>query len=800
MELFAKSCVNVLNTCEKDNLIHKVRAIANELSDNLENWEKKALDRAIQDIYDSKFVNHIKLKEHLDETVKCAEKFFSEYADYFTKKEIGLTIEACRIHDLGKANLIFQSNINPGLKEEISGKEKLVQQIPHGFISAISMSKKKFAELFPDSDMEDFEVFLTAVSYHHAREDNWTDEQIKEYCEKYYLSYVRDYFDDNNINVYCSYRKYLLFKNSNTCNVHVKSDIWNRYMLVKGLLNKFDYTVSAGYEEAEEDSDLNKKVLKSNIEGKLLKKGLLPAQNYMSDNCDKSLVIIAPTGSGKTEAALLWLNGEKGFYTLPLRVSSNAIYDRIRESYSYDNVSLLHSDSMQRYIEERSDDDVSAYEKYQRAKMLSAPLTVCTVDQLFKFVYKALGTEIFAATLKYSKVIIDEIQSYSPRVIATIIYGLKTITEMGGHFAIITATFPPIIQHFMEKYGIVQDTQYYFKDFSCMSDVLRHWIEVKHSEMDLDGIAEEGKKKKVLVICNTVGRAQEVYEKLTLKSDNVHVLHSRYIRRDRRLLEKMIMEFSNDENAVGIWITTQIVEASLDIDFDVLHTEMCTADSLLQRLGRCNRKGRYVPDGANVFVYDNKNGVGKNSVYNNALYERSLDKLCTYEGKCFSEQMKTEYINQVYSTEEMRESDYYNEIEDYMKMFDTLAPLEYNKKEVDEKFRDIKSITVMPENIYNENQNLIAKSLEVISIPHIGKDIKNIFITKLDDLTLSLPVNCYGNSVKLPNGVDAQTIGQENNIQKCSIHRARLSYEFNIKSCCGRGLLLDCEDDEPIMA
>lgn len=61
----------------------------------------------------------------------------------------------------------------------------------------------------------------------------------------------------------------------------------------------------------------------------------------------------------------------------------------------------------------------------------------------------------------------------------------------------------------------------------------------------------------------------------------------------------------------GIWITTQIVEASLDIDFDMLYTEMCTADSLLQRMGRCNRKGRYVPEEPNIVVYDDRNGVEK---------------------------------------------------------------------------------------------------------------------------------------------------------------------------------------------
>ena len=57
---------------------------------------------------------------------------------------------------------------------------------------------------------------------------------------------------------------------------------------------------------------------------------------------------------------------------------------------------------MSMYLKEFTEDDLEISTKYDRAKMLAYPLTVCTVDQLFKFVYKAWGTEIFAATLKYS--------------------------------------------------------------------------------------------------------------------------------------------------------------------------------------------------------------------------------------------------------------------------------------------------------------------------------------------------------------------------------------------------------------
>ncbi len=105
-------------------------------------------------------------------------------------------------------------------------------------------------------------------------------------------------------------------------------------------------------------------------------------------------------------------------------------------------------------------------------------MTVCTVDQLFKFVYKALGTEIFGATLKYSKVIIDEIQSYSPNIVAALIYGLSVVNKMGGKFAIITATFPPVLKYFMEKCNLIENTDYIFENFSNAADYKRHKIHI----------------------------------------------------------------------------------------------------------------------------------------------------------------------------------------------------------------------------------------------------------------------------------------------------------------------------------
>lgn len=788
MEYYAKS-KKVQFTSERINEIKKnMKNIEECLKENLTETDVEILNSSITDIAEKTEEKQKTLKEHHKDIVTCAEMFFLEYGEYFTEKEKKLVVEACRIHDLGKVNLVFQAMICPKLAEKFHIDVRKTSQIPHGFLSAVTISLDEFddlSELFSDKD---FGPFITAVYYHHDREDHYNSPAIRKYAEKYYMKQIEEYLNRKIRKLNCSNLDDLLFRNNVYTGKYIPdSNAWKEYLLIKGLLNKFDYTVSAGYENAESAIDLHEKKLVKNIEKFLNGKELRPAQKFMKMNRDKNLIVIAPTGSGKTEASLLWMNGEKSFYTLPLKVSSNAIYLRIKENYEYKDVALLHSDAMAVYLREyNGNEDIG--EKYERSKMLSQPLTVCTVDQLFRFVYRALGTEIFAATLKYSKLVLDEIQAYEPRVIATIIYGLKMIQEMGGKFAIITATFPPVLKYFMEQYGLFEGKQYIFKDFTGkeyqVEKYPRHKVEIRHSEMNLDEIRLRGKNRKVLVICNTVSKAQKLYKKL--EGENVWLLHSKYIRRDRAFLERKIMEFSESGES-GIWITTQIVEASLDIDFDILYTEMCTADSLLQRMGRCNRKGRYCPNEANIVVFDNRNGVSegkRRSVYEDKLYDRSLELLSKYEHILFSEDKKTAYMNEVYSVDGVKETIYFENIQKDLKLFSEIHPTEYSADEAE--VRDIRSVTIVPENVYVENQNLFEYGVEFLKKPNMSREARSLIKSKLENLTLSL--NLYQ---KFPAEVDRTTIGLSENRKITDIHRAQYNYEFDIESGKGCGILFD---------
>ncbi|MCX8095835.1 MAG: CRISPR-associated helicase Cas3', partial [Caldisericia bacterium] len=154
----------------------------------------------------------------------------------------------------------------------------------------------------------------------------------------------------------------------------------------------------------------------------------------------------------------------------------------------------------------------------------------------------------------------------------------------------------------------------YKEQEDCFKNLIRHKIRVdfinnfkrdKNGKFDLGeekikqilNQAENGKR--VLVILNTVSQAQDVYEKLIkLNRPNIKIflLHSRFSLEDRKLKEVNILnnEFKNPkplkEKEGKILITTQVVEASLNIDADVLFTEICPLDSLVQRMGRVVRR------------------------------------------------------------------------------------------------------------------------------------------------------------------------------------------------------------------
>ena len=481
-------------------------------------------------------------------------------------------------------------------------------------------------------------------------------------------------------------------------------------------------------------------------------------QEFMIKNRENNVIAIAQTGMGKTEAGLLWIGNAKGFFILPLKTAINAIYERIKNGIVKDNeidekVGLLHSETKEIYLEDFSkkvNKDIEIKENYfknlevyyERTKQLSLPLTICTLDQIFDFVYRYKGFELKLATLSYSKVVLDEIQMYSPDLLAYVIKGLKYITNLGGKFAILTATFPKIIEDLLKKEGVEFEIS---QNFTKKDLPLRHSVEVIENLIDIDFIVSKFNKNKILVICNTVKEAQRVYEELKEKlpdEEKINLFHSKYIKKDRKTKETEILKLGNKRcKDYGIWITTQIVEASLDIDFDILITELSDLNGFFQRMGRCYRNRELKGEEANCFIFlgdEKRKNTGVGYVVDKEIYNKSKELILEkIDGKLYEEE-KMEYVSQLYTTENLKETDYYKKVLDTLDYLELIGVYEKDSQEVKKEFRNIESYIAIPKNIYDENLKDIENGIEIINNSNSTREEKLKVKMKIRDLTLSI--------------------------------------------------------------
>lgn len=711
------------------------------------------------DIYYAKSINeNISIKEHTQMVLDSYHELLKLKNKYFNDELNKMIETSIKYHDIGKVNTIFQEKMRRHYNSD---------EIPHGYLSALTIRLKDLDPAI--KEFKHFKTIINAVYYHHRR-SVYNEKEIENFAKNHFEKQLEYYLESQYPGV--RYDNLNRIYTRDLSSPITKLEEWIEFVIVKGILNRCDWSASGNLAiEIEAEQSMKDNILKHF--------DLNSVQKFMMENYNENVAIVASTGAGKTEAALLWLNDEKGFFTLPMKVSANAIYQRIKEHYllpinNQNRVAILHGDCYKLY-----DNDLA---NYHNARNLAYPLTVCTIDQIFKFAYKALGTEHLLATLKYSKVIIDELQAYSPDMLATIITALKYIHKIGGKFAIITATLPQFILDELSTCNIK------YKRFIGNIDN-RHKIMIHEDDMlnDLDNILEDAKTKKALVICNTVNSAQKLYIKLLELDSNteIHLLHSRYTKKHRQILEDDVIEFSKS-NRTGICISTQIVEASLDIDFDVLYTYLSSIDSLIQRMGRVYRKRENSNQLVNVHIYTFKDGIG--CVYDKIIYERTLDVLKDYHNQMFLEEEKIKCMDRVYDRKELEKTKYMKIYNEKMEYLSNLTALQVEKSEVDNKFRNINSIFILPERFYNLKE--VEKLIDCIKSDENKTTKRYELLNNLIDYCI--PYTIY-KPLKSSGYIDTKSC-----INAEAIHRARCKYDFDDKTHKGIGLVINEIDDNEL--
>ena len=661
------------------------------------------------------------LREHTDNLLKQLSVIRDKYG-YKIEKVIDISPDKfwnlldiiVEFHDLGKVFTPFQNAIKLKVGEKELSTEFKYDDGPHNYLSPVFLDCRLLG-----IERELVDVIIQSIGFHHerAREiDSDFENKIQEIIDKDLRNKVNQIENDFKIR-YPIEKEYLsnyyLESMKNNRRIKPKDENYKLYIMLKGLTHRIDHSASA-HEEIELNVDENvgeytERFFKNNSYE------LREVQQFAKNNRDKNVILKASTGMGKTETALIWIDNDKSFFTLPLRVSINALFDRVsKDDIKYNYAGLLHSSSLD-YLEENKYSDYE--DRVNQSRLMSTKLTFSTIDQIFKFPFMYRGYEKEFATLAYSKVVIDEIQAYSPEICAVLIKGIEMIHKIGGKFMIMTATMPTIYENELKKRGVFDDN---LATGNFNTDIIRHNVKVEEMSLheNLNQIVEEGKSKKVLVIVNTVKSAVETYDKLKNINDNVNLnlLHSMYIQEDRAKLENNIKEFAKSKNS-GIWITTQLVEASLDVDFDILHTEVSTLDSLFQRFGRCNRKGLKLIDNHNIFIYkEEASGIG--SIYDKDIVNKGLEllEICINEKSSkITEDDKLEMVEKVYSEENLRGTEFYGKFTKALDILDALEPCQLSKNEAQSILRDIESDTAIPVEVYEEIKNTYIKFYEALN-------------------------------------------------------------------------------------
>lgn len=376
---------------------------------------------------------------------------------------------------------------------------------------------------------------------------------------------------------------------------------------------------------------------------------------------DGHLVLVAPTGSGKTEAGLAWAARQmttmpglpRAVWTLPYRASLNAARHRLQRDLppatgeDMPDIGLLHGTVAHTLLSEAVDDcpqdegpeyghspgrgdgegirqhtgPTAAMARQARARagamrLFTQRLRVATPHQLLRGAIAGPACSSVLLEQTNSVFVLDELHAYDPETFGRLCAAMGLWERLGSRIAVLSATLAPPMTEVIDeslrlpvtchrapqgtgpvRHRLVLDDGFLTDPVSI--DRLRTWIGQGHS---------------VLAVVNTVAAAQRVFKELAADA-RAHdprdqhaalLLHSRFKNRDREAIEKNLLSRHperrpGDERLPGgLVVSTQTVEVSLQLDFDRGAVENAPIEAVAQRAGRVNRRGLH-PDGVVEF-------------------------------------------------------------------------------------------------------------------------------------------------------------------------------------------------------
>ena len=318
-------------------------------------------------------------------------------------------------------------------------------------------------------------------------------------------------------------------------------------------------------------------------------------QKAIGDAGSRVTLVEAGCGSGKTAAAYMWArnhaDGKKLFFCYPTTgTATEGFLGYVHETKV--EASLIHSRSIVDLegIAEVTDDEKDDHLlRIQSLNAWSPQAIICTVDTVLSLVRNNRRGLYSSPAILSGAFVFDELHAYDNRMLEALVALITALP--GASFLLMSASLPKARKEFLLKnIGNINE----IPPAQELEDIPRYEFQPRLSEDEAYERAHEAfmAGKRVLWICNTVRRAQRSLDQLKCREILARAYHSRFKYEDRvRQHRKVMRWFSREKRHHGIVaVTTQVAEMSLDLDADVLISEIAPVPALIQRLGRLNRR------------------------------------------------------------------------------------------------------------------------------------------------------------------------------------------------------------------
>jgi CRISPR-associated endonuclease/helicase Cas3 len=327
-------------------------------------------------------------------------------------------------------------------------------------------------------------------------------------------------------------------------------------------------------------------------------------------------ILRAPTGAGKTDAALLWAQHqiERGLadrlvVAMPTRFTANALSISVMQE-NFKNLGdsgLYHSSAWYQRIKDKVHPTIKEKrfvdKEQDLAQKLETPFTVTTIDHLcicLTGTREAHHAVFFG--LAHSCVVIDEADFYDGFTQASIIVLLRVLRILKVPVLLMSATVPESAIETYSQSGFEVE-----KIHVDNSDIERPRCQIKRHEKEVEqpdeikDLLKRALQQPTIIYANTVARAQTYYywfkrafETNDIPLDDLVLYHSRFIEphkveKENRLREMLGRESWKHGEQRGVAILTQIGEVSVNISADLMISDLCPLDRLAQRVGRLSR-------------------------------------------------------------------------------------------------------------------------------------------------------------------------------------------------------------------